>query len=1420
MLIVIDMQGAQSTGSRNRGIGRYTLALTKEMARQRREHEIILVLNGLFPDTIEHIRATFSDLLPQENIRVWESAGPVNSQDTANDARRKAAEISREAFLASLQPDVVLNTSLFEGLVDDSITSIGTFTTALPTAVILYDLIPLIHRGVYLQSPLVERWYMNKLDHLRRADLLLSISASSGREAIEYLGVPSTDVVNISTACDNQFQRIVIDEALPSHVDKTYGLFKPFVMYTGGIDHRKNIEGLIRAYASLPQHVRAKHQLVVVCAIQPPDRERLQLLADMEGLAPDELIMTGFVSEKDLLALYNACKLFVFPSWHEGFGLPALEAMACGRAVIGANTSSIPEVIAREDALFDPFDDVDIARKLLQVLTDDEFRTELERHGIAQAQNFSWVNTARLAWDGLEALASKKKAFVQVAYQTHKPRRPRLAYFSPLPPEHSGISDYSAELLPELATHYEIEVIVTQNEVTDAWVLANCPVRDVTWFRQHAHCFDRVMYHFGNSPFHGHMFDLLDEFPGVVVLHDFFLSHIVGHLDFLDAKTNIWARTLVEGHGWPAFIARYREGPEAAYAYPCNIQVIQNALGVIVHSEHAVKLAKNWLGPNASKNWSVISLLRSPAITTNRLAARKNLGLTSADFVVCSFGHMGPAKLNQRLLSAWLASPMSQNPNCHLVFVGQNDSGDYGAQLVRTIRGSGAGSRIEITGWTDAHAYRGWLQAADVGVQLRTMSRGETSAAVLDCMNYGLGTIVNANGAMADLPQNAVWMLPDEFLDGDLILALTTLWQDVGRRAALGQYASEFLKIHHQPRACAEQYAQAIEGSYQRATLGLPALFDVLAKVQPSLNAQDTSRIASAIANNFPPQARKRHLLLDVSILAQHDAKSGIQRVVRALLREFMLTPPEGWTVEPVCASNNSQGYRYARRFASQFLGITAHWSEDIAIEAYAGDVFIGLDLQHVVLPLQKEYLHSLRRRGIGVHFIVYDLLPVLSPQFFPEGTEAMHKLWLETLSQFDGAICISNAVADELHDWLQFFGANRERPFALNWFHLGADVENSMPTHGLPVESNELLAILNTRPSFLMVGTLEPRKGQGQTLAAFESLWSLGIDINLVVVGKQGWKVEWLTDKYRNHAEINKRLFWLEGISDEYLEKLYATCCCLIAASEGEGFGLPIIEAAQHKLPVIARDIPVFREVASDYAYFFPDDKAAETLASAVQVWLSLYRLGAHPRSDAMPWLTWKGSAQQLLGAIIGSEPYKTWLPDGIKRYWGNDPRLHTQVGERSGQAMRATGQAGFLVFGPYASFDAGTYQIQLKGKAHNATTGAWMDVSCDKGLKRMSYRDLPEADRCCEWIVTTDLVLNHKVKDLEIRVWVPASAQLTLESIAIEPVQRALLVAKDKLAAVESTLIEVANSSELLAALTATVLPPRKKNKKSKRR
>jgi glycosyltransferase involved in cell wall biosynthesis len=1429
MRIVIDMQGAQSSGSRTRGIGRYTLSLTKEMIRQRGDHEVILVLNGLFPETVEPLRASFADFLPQNNIRVWETAGPVASIEPSNEGRRKAAENIREAFIASLKPDVVLDTSIFEGLVDDAVTSIGVFTSRLPTVVILYDLIPLIHRRIYLENPVVERWYLNKLDHLRRADLLLSISASSGKEAVDHLGLPPAKVVNISTACDKQFQALSINDALRAQTHKTYGLLRPFVMYTGGIDHRKNIEGLIRAYASLPPLVRAEHQLAIVCSIQPPERERLQQLAETEGLAPDELVITGFIPEEDLLTLYNTCKLFVFPSWHEGFGLPALEAMACGRAVIGANTSSIPEVIEREDALFDPFDDTAIASKLLHVLTDDAFRTELESHGATQAKKFTWEKSARHTWIKLEEFVNNQKLVAPVTQIPSMLRRPRLAYFAPLPPEKSGISKYSTDLLPELSAHYEIEVIVAQSEVLDAWVLANCTIRDVGWFRQNTRYYDRVIYHFGNSDFHSHMFDLLDETPGVVVMHDFFLSGVIANMHHHGVKRNGWAKALVHSHGWTALQAYNNANSNAtassdlANIYPCNLEVLEQALGVIVHSSQSCQLAMKWFGPDAAKDWTLIPLLRTAGPKMDRELARQKLGLLKDDFIVCSFGALGPTKLNQRLLSAWLASPMTRDPHCVLVFVGQNHNGDYGENLVRTIQDSAASSRIVITGWTDSDSYQHWLEAADVGVQLRTLSRGETSAAVLDCMNCGLATIVNANGSMADLPQHAVLMLPDEFQDDELISGLTELWKDVNRRSALGQCASEFLRAHHQPRVCAQRYAEAIEHYYQPQNSGLPALFDALARVAPPLPVEDVSRVASALANNYPPQARRRQLLLDVSIIAQGDARSGIQRVVRSLLREFLLNPPTGWVVEPVCATGEVQGYRYARRFANQFLGITEDWANDTPVEAYAGDALVGLDLQHGVLPLQKDYLNSLRRRGVAVYFVVYDLLPVLQPSVFPNGTDIRHQEWLSTLTEFDGAFCISRAVADELYDWLQVCGPKRYNAFSLHWFHLGADVENSMPTTGLPPESGGVLKILGERPSFLMVGTIEPRKGQGQALAAFESLWGASIDVNLVIVGKQGWKIEWLIEKFKNHPEFGRRLFWLDGVSDEYLERVYATSSCLIASSEGEGFGLPLIEAAQHKLAIIARDIPVFREVAGDYAHFFPDDKDPEVLASSVHQWLSLYRLGAHPRSHAMPWLNWKASAQQLFSAVTGGIPYKTWMPDGIQRYWGSDPRLHTQVGERIGQAIRTTGLAGMLVYGPYLPFEAGAYQITLKGKAQTSTAGCWFDTACDEGALQLVFLFLTEPGTNGDWTMTTNLVLDHAVKDLEVRLWVPATANLSLASIVIalnphlESTNQPMLEL-DEIKVVEET--AYANHAAIESTVSNKVAPKNKKSKKNKRR
>ena len=126
MRILIDMQGTQ-TGSRHRGIGRYTLSLVRAIILNKSKHEIILIVNGLFPETIEGIRAAFEDILPQKNIRVWDAPGSVAEINLENTWRRNISECIREAFIKSLNPDIVLLTTLFEGFGDNFVASIETF---------------------------------------------------------------------------------------------------------------------------------------------------------------------------------------------------------------------------------------------------------------------------------------------------------------------------------------------------------------------------------------------------------------------------------------------------------------------------------------------------------------------------------------------------------------------------------------------------------------------------------------------------------------------------------------------------------------------------------------------------------------------------------------------------------------------------------------------------------------------------------------------------------------------------------------------------------------------------------------------------------------------------------------------------------------------------------------------------------------------------------------------------------------------------------------------------------------------------------------------------------------------------------------------------------------------------------------------
>ena len=828
------------------------------------------------------------------------------------------------------------------------------------------------------------------------------------------------------------------------------------------------------------------------------------------------------------------------------------------------------------------------------------------------------------------------------------PARPSLAYISPLPPEKSGIADYSVELIAELEPYYDITLVVaaaSAGGVAATALGARLPLLTAEQFDQQAPRFARRLYHFGNSNAHQYMFPLLERHPGIVVLHDFFLSGVIDNMERDGVQPLAYVRALYASHGYSGLLAHQQLGHNPSiWAMPSNKSVLDQAAGVIVHADFSRTLAEQWYGPGSADNWRTLPLLRglppqagaqTPAAL--RAAARRQLGIGEHEFVVCSFGMLGPTKLNDRLLDAFLATPLAQRIDCRLLFVGENEGGQYGAELARRIAAAAddTPAAIAITGFVSAADYQHYLAASDVAVQLRTQTRGETSASVLDCLLHGVPTIINAHGAAASLPDAVLVKLPDLFEDAELGAALAGLHAQPERRARLAEAGRDHVRRHHAPAEVGRQYHAAIEALTRTAAAAhYRQLVAAVSAIRPAPDDGDLIRAAAAIAANQPATA-PRQMLVDISALVQSDHKTGIQRVVRSIVLALIKAPPAGYRVEPVYSEGGNRSYRYARSFTAQMLGVRSPQLEDAPVETRAGDLFLGLDLATNITSQNQPLLLALRRRGVAVWFVVYDLLPVLRPDCFTPAVDKYYADYLDAITYAaDGIVTISRAVADELAAWLATRPNRRQAPLKLSHFHLGADIDASAPSAGLPDNAAHVLQTLAQAPTLLVVGTLEPRKGQAQALAACELLWARGLEVNLVIVGKNGWMVEALVERLARHPQREQRLFWLPGVSDQMLQLLYQHSSALLAASEGEGFGLPLIEAAQHRLPIIARAIPVFREVAGAHAYYF--DGGAPELAAAIEAWLALRAAGHAPASADMPWLTWQQSAQQLQQAIL----------------------------------------------------------------------------------------------------------------------------------------------------------------------------------------
>jgi glycosyltransferase involved in cell wall biosynthesis len=264
-----------------------------------------------------------------------------------------------------------------------------------PLVVTLHDLIPALFPTKNMPDAGVRRAYWARLELARHADRVLNVSRATARDAVRLLGLRPEKMAVTGGGVSEDFQPPAsLDAARAALRQLRPSLDSEYVLFTGGMDYRKNTVGLLTAYAALPRELRERFALVVVGRLGFDDPlGPFRTHAESLGIS-DRLVLTGRVSDEELVLLYQASSLFVFPSHYEGFGLPVVEAFACGAPAIVGRNSSLVELVDADEALFDSSDPTSIRTALRRALTDERLRERLRRPDIRE--RFKWSRIAEL----------------------------------------------------------------------------------------------------------------------------------------------------------------------------------------------------------------------------------------------------------------------------------------------------------------------------------------------------------------------------------------------------------------------------------------------------------------------------------------------------------------------------------------------------------------------------------------------------------------------------------------------------------------------------------------------------------------------------------------------------------------------------------------------------------------------------------------------------------------------------------------------------------------------------------------------------------------------------------------------------------------------------------------------------------------
>ncbi|MBU4349100.1 glycosyltransferase family 4 protein [bacterium] len=257
--------------------------------------------------------------------------------------------------------------------------------------VTIYDLTPIKFKEFFTEK--AARYFAEYFKSvIPKADMVVAISQCTKNDILEYFDIAEDRIQVTPLAANDNYKRI-LDKEVIDGIKEKYGIDKNYVLFVGTLEPRKNIANLVRAYSILPDYLKRDH-LLVICGKKGEYYEEIFKTVEKLGLE-DKVIFTGYVPDKDIPLLMNGAEIFVYPTFYEGFGLPLIEAMACGTPVISSNISSIPEVIGNAGILINPNDVEELNDAILKLLTSETLKNQLSKKGLKQARKFSWKTTAK-----------------------------------------------------------------------------------------------------------------------------------------------------------------------------------------------------------------------------------------------------------------------------------------------------------------------------------------------------------------------------------------------------------------------------------------------------------------------------------------------------------------------------------------------------------------------------------------------------------------------------------------------------------------------------------------------------------------------------------------------------------------------------------------------------------------------------------------------------------------------------------------------------------------------------------------------------------------------------------------------------------------------------------------------------------------